>query len=215
MCIFTFYTLVEISDYDIPIYADGDAAKQKIAEAVERWDTDKQHFIDIVNATVDGETPLQVEFKYTYDSLTESAVTAYGKSSSKALPSLYVPDTYLLKPGKYVTGMYVETSSGNVYEEEYPFDIIYTPMPDPLGMFNNVGIKGAKEKGSVIEAIPGTNAYKSKAYRLELIDVLGRTLKYVEGPEKPLTIEEAGAYYLRAREKNGRVTGSKGVVKTR
>jgi hypothetical protein len=132
--------------------------------------------------------------------------------------SLYVKDieAYSLAPGQYTFAVTIKREGSEEAESLYKtFNLSYRYENDVLGMFNSVGIKRANEKGSVIEAIPGTNAYKSKAYRLELIDVLGRTLKYVEGHEKPLTIEEAGAYYLRAREKNGRVLGSKGVVKTR
>jgi hypothetical protein len=132
--------------------------------------------------------------------------------------SLYVKDieAYSLMPGQYTFAVTIIREGSEEPETLYKtFNLSYRYENDVLGMFSNVGIKRRDAKDSMIEAVPGTNTYKTKAYRLELIDALGRILKSVEGPEKPLTIEEAGVYFLRAREKNGRVAGSKGVVKTR
>jgi hypothetical protein len=122
-------------------------------------------------------------------------------------------DAYDLRPGDYTVVAKIITVDDVNYEHSWPLTIVY--LNDTKGMFKTTTVtKGTAAKDNVIEAIPGTNAYKTEAYRLELIDALGRMLKYVEGSGKPLTIEEAGAYFLRAREKNGRVAGSKGVVKT-
>jgi hypothetical protein len=113
-----------------------------------------------------------------------------------------VAETY---DGTYNDGekTYAKTKYGDINNV---YAVCYNP---------SVGIETPRAAEKVlIEPVPGTNAYKTEAYRLELIDALGRMLKYVEGSGKPLTIDEVGAYFLRAREKNGRVTGSKGVVKT-
>jgi hypothetical protein len=202
-CKFTFLVYAHLKDFELPFYPADKAAKDYVVAYTNAFaddDWEKQEYIDFINTRLDAMpgAGIFVTLVYQYNSLTEDSVTEYGKENKYVLPSLYTSGYYLLRPGEYMNIMNVETESGNKYDFENPFKVDYYPMPDPKGMFDNVGIKGADAKGSVIEAIPGTNAYKSKAYRLELIDVLGRTLKYVEGPEKPLTIEEAGAYYLRA-----------------
>jgi hypothetical protein len=138
-----------------------------------------------------------------------------GKLALSILPFYQSPlidiygDAFVYAPDNYSLKIQITTAKGVDYEHSWPVKLKY--INDTKGIFKT---NTADAKGSVIEPVPGTNAYKTEAYRLELIDSLGRMLKYVEGSGKPLTIEEVGAYFLRAREKNGRVAGSKGVVKT-
>jgi hypothetical protein len=80
-------------------------------------------------------------------------------------------DAFVYAPDNYSVKIKITIAKGVDYEHSWPVKLKY--INDTAGMFKT---NTDDAKGGVIEAIPDTNAYKTKAQRLELIDVLGRKI---------------------------------------
>ena len=152
-CPFRFKIFEPLIDFEAGFYtADEDKKVANNGYPAEGFESEKEELINAMNWILENapgeDGSIHVWLNMHSWSIIGHHVTEYGKTSEKALPSLYLPppdsgyppNPYLIVPGNYIYKTQVEVASGT-YNDEGPFNMSYTPIPDPKGMFTGVGIK--------------------------------------------------------------------------
>ena len=212
-CSLGFRMFEPIIDVELNFYtADED---KKIANSwysdVDEYTADnKEHLIQLLNGWLeeyaDEDGSLSVYINHTPWEMADFYVSDYAKESGKAVPSLYplsdIPYvSYLLVPGDYVYKRRFEMESG-IYSDESPFNMSYTPIPDPRGMFG-VGIKDpAALKADKIKKIQ-TNIYRVvdevNNKNINVIDISGKNV-LKSNNEVNINNLSKGVYFLQVED---------------